>query len=164
MRKLLVAATLCLTGTQAFAQAQETPFDQGKVNVSGGLGLQSVAGDTFVVASLGLGYYVLKGLEVSMSTAAWVGHEPFIATLTPATKYVFWQAPLLHPYVGGFYRYWYIGGGMDDAQSVGGRVGVTSVQRPVLLQAGIVVETMLTECEGDDCTTYYPELSLAFSF
>ncbi len=160
--RLLLVIFLASIPTLATADSLPTPFDQGKIGLSGGLGVQVSEGGSYVVVSLGVGYYVVKGLELSFTTAAWLAHDPFVATFTPGTRYVFWQVPVLHPYIGGFYRYWYIGQSFDDQQSVGGRLGVTTVQRPVSINAGIVYERVITDCF--DCSSIYPEISFSLSF
>lgn len=160
-RIAILISILCFS-SWALADERPTPFDQGKISVSGGLGFQSADGDNFVVLGLGAGYFVLKGLQLELTTAAWIGYEPFVATVTPGARYILWPLPMVHPYVGAFYRYWYIADGIDDQQSVGGRLGLTTVQRYITLNAGVVVEKVITDC--DDCNDIYPEVSLSFSF
>lgn len=159
-RALLLAVFVCLSTTAA-AEEKPTPFDQGKVSISGGIQLQTDVNDNFIVISVGAGYFIVKGLALELSTSAWLAHDPFVATITPGARYIFWQVPFLHPYIGSFFRYWYVDG-FDDQQSVGGRLGVVSVQRPISINAGLVVERIVSAC--DDCTDVYPEFSLSFSF
>lgn len=144
------------------AEPRPTPFDEGNVSFSGGLGVQVSAGGSYVVVSLGTGYYIVKGLELNLMTAAWLAHDPFVATFTPGVRYVLWQVPGIHPYLGGFFRYWYVGGDSNDQQSAGGRLGITTVQGNVGINAGIVYERILSDCF--DCSSIYPEMSFSLSF
>ncbi len=160
--RLLLVIFFASLPSLATAESAPTPFDEGNISVSGGLGVQVSEGGSYVVVSIGAGYFVAKGLELSLTTAAWLAHDPFVATFTPGTRYVFWQVPEIHPYIGGFYRYWYVGQDFDDQQSVGGRLGITTVQRNVAISGGVVYERVITDCF--DCSSIYPEMSFSFSF
>ena len=160
--RLLLVIFFASLPSLAAAESKPTPFDEGKISLSGGLGVQVSEGGSYVVVSIGAGYFVAKGLELSFTTAAWLAHDPFVATFTPGTRYVFWQVPEIHPYIGGFYRYWYIGQDFDDQQSVGGRLGITTVQRNFAISGGVVYERVITDCF--DCSSIYPEMSFWFSF
>lgn len=160
--RLLLVIFFASLPTLAAAESKPSPFDEGNISLSGGLGVQVSEGGSYVVVAVGVGYYVVKGLELSVTTAAWLAHEPFVATLTPGVRYVFWQVPQIHPYIGGFYRYWYVGQDFDDQQSVGGRLGITTVQSHVSINAGVVYERIITDCF--DCSSIYPEVSFSFSF
>ena len=143
--------------------ARPTPFDQGQVSLSAGGSLSSSGDDTYFVLGLGAGYYVARGLEASLGSAVWIGRDPFVAQLTPGLRYVLWMVPTVHPYLGSFYRHWFVFDGQDDINAVGGRAGVVVTSGgPFQVNAGVVYEHILSAC--DDCGRFYPELSFAIVF
>lgn len=171
---------LCMTAP-AFAQEREpttppepnpyeepvvmerpTPFDQGKFYVSIGGGYVSSNIDSYFTLSAGVGYFVLKGLELGLATEFSLGRDPFVGTVSPRLTYYLHQIPVIHPYIGAFYSHWFIGDGFDDLDSIGARAGVVSINGPLLLAIGAVYETILNCDVCDD--EWYPEISIGISF
>lgn len=145
--------------TQRRAKAvQPTPYDAGKVSLSLGGGLTGAGGEI----GGGIGYFVIKGLELSVNGAVLLRGETTIGVLGPAARYIVWQVPTVHPYVGSFYRHWFIGNDMDDRDSVGGRAGIITSQDPFYVSAGVVYERFLF-CESG-CSVIAPEISFGISF
>lgn len=163
MRRLLIIVLLLLT--PAVADAHQ--FEQGKFSLGIGGSLQLGGDRAIFVASLGLGYYVLDGLEVGVGTSAYFGAQPFVWQVTPGVKYVFWMVPVVHPYVGAFYRHWFVARGEQDFDTVGGRLGILIVPTPSPIVAGIGVayERIINPpCSGEGCSFIYPELTFSISF
>jgi hypothetical protein len=122
-------------------------------------------GSADVVIGLGFGYYVVDGLEVGLDTDAWLGAEPDRLKVSPQVRYVFHMVPVVRPYIGQFYKHWFMGGGFDDLDTLGGRVGVFYVAgRHIFIGAGVVHEVVLG-CEADDdCSVTYPEFGISLTF
>jgi hypothetical protein len=142
-----------------------TPFDRGKFSLGGGAGRQSNLGFDYFVIGLGVGYYVLDGVEVGLAGLYQFGDGPSISQLSPSLRYVaqplVGRSPLI-PYGGVFYRHWFIGSDIDDVDTLGGRVGLLYVSGFVI-GLGIVYEHTVSECV-EDCGQFYPDFTISLSF
>lgn len=161
---LLAFATIGLTADAAQAQrrakrVQPTPYDQGKVSIGLGGGFNGNQG------SIGgsLGYFVVKGLEVALEASVLIQGETTIGIVGPATRYIVWQVPTVHPYIGTFYRHWFIGNDVADRDSVGARAGIITAQDPFYVSAGVMYERFIA-CDEATCAYVTPEISLGISF
>jgi len=139
------------------------PYAQWKVRVGGGAGVTSNFDTTYFTLKLGAGVFLLDGLELGADVEQWLGSGPLVTKLSPQLRYVFWFVPVLTPYLGTFYRHWFITEGIDDLDSAGGRGGVFLSRGMFVFGGGAVVEHAFNGCEGD-CLFIYPELILSFSF
>jgi len=142
-----------------------TPFDRGKVGVSLGAGTQATLGARRISIGGGVGYYIVDGLQLGLSTAFSFGTGPNITRVSPALTYV--AQPLVSvwpvvPYVGTFYKHWFIGDGYDDADSLGSRLGLYFLSGHLVLGLGIAFEHLVSACTVD-CNTIYPDLSFGFA-
>lgn len=171
-----VIALLLLGGTAATARADEvgieiseptpsTPFDQGKFSLGLYGGSQSMLGERYFGIGGGLGYFVLDGLEVGLGGQVLFGDGPNIGRITPSLRYV--AQPLVRsspvvPYVGVFGNHWFIGDGLPDVDTLGGRVGLIYVSGKVLLGLGVAYERIVSECVTD-CSSVYPDFTIALS-
>ena len=111
-------------------------------------------------------YYVVDGLEVGVDGAIWLFDSPTIGTLTPQIKYVVHQLPLIKPYIGTFYRHYFVGDDFEDLDSVGARVGIYIVSNQgAYFGVGGLYEHML-DCNENvlECDDWYPELLVGISF
>lgn len=166
MRRFLPTMLLfaVLIFTPDFASATG-PFDQGRMRVSIGGGTGGGSAD-FVVG-LGFGYYVVDGLELGFDSDLWLGAEPNRLKLSPQMRYVFHMVPVVRPYIGTFYKHWFMGDGFDDIDTIGGRLGVFYVTGPrVFIGLGVVHEILLG-CEledSDECSETYPEFGISLTF
>lgn len=168
MRTIVTALTFVVVvalASDAWAQqrakrAQPTPYDQGKVSLSLGGGFTGSGGEL----GGGIGYFVVKGLELSVNGAVLIQSDTTIGVVGPAARYIVWQVPTVHPYIGTFYRHWFVGGGQDDLDSAGGRLGIITSQDPFYVSAGVVYERFLFCEAGSACSTIAPELSFGISF
>jgi hypothetical protein len=160
-----LALVVCAASwSPARASADEGPFDQGKSRVSLGLSTNVEFNTRYIVFHLGYGFFLLDGWEIGLDSQIWVGTGPFVAQISPQTRYVFDLHPRFAPYVGPFYRHWFIGGGRDDIDSVGGRIGFFSsagAGGALNFGLGLAYEYVLG-CQ-QNCGILYPELQVSLS-
>jgi hypothetical protein len=164
MRVLAIAGAVSLV--VPVAHADPTPFDRGKVGVSLGGGTTSTLGHHYILLGGGVGYYVLDGVEVALSGVEEFGDGPNISDLSPSLRYV--AQPLVGkwpaiPYAGVFYNHWFVGDGLPDVDTVGARAGALSIQGRILVGLGVVYEHIVSEC-STDCASWYPDITLGFTF
>ena len=137
------------------------PFAQGRVRAS----VIAGANSDYLVLGGGLGYYVLDGLEVGLSSQFWLIGSPRIIALSPQVRYVLYFVPFLKPYLGVFYEHGFVGDGFRDYDSVGGRAGAFWVSNGgSYFGAGAVFEQTLDCPEFRDCFQILPEVIVAISF
>jgi hypothetical protein len=119
-----------------------------------------------MVAGLGVGTFLVNGLEAGLDGEAWVGSSPQVYKITPGLRYVFSGFDRFWPYIGVFYRRT-IYEGLGDLNSYGGRYGVyMPLGRNAYAGVGGVYEK-LSGCEETtytSCTSSYPEITLSLSF
>lgn len=150
--------------TEVSEQPAPTPFDRGRWTVSFGLGSQNGFDQTYYIASGGLGHYVAPGLEVGSQAAYWFGDSPSVFLVEPYTRYVLHRVSFAaKPYVGAFYRHWFVSDEFDDVDSLGGRLGVLWLTSGVIIGIGARYEHLLGDCV-EDCDTIRPEIGLALTF
>ena len=121
---------------------------------------------TYLVLGAGLSYYVLDGLNVGLFLESWSGADPHLYKVTPSAQYVFYQVPVVKPYIGAFYRRTYVDG-LPDINSAGGRAGAyVAAGRNAYIGAGAVYESYL-DCNKSvyrSCSDTYPEISFTVAF
>ncbi len=143
------------------------PFAKGRVRISVVVGGGSTAIDDYMILGAGLGYFVFDGFEASLDAQAWIFGDPFIMTLTPGARYVFYQVPYVNPYLGAFFRAYFIED-RDDFTSWGARAGISiPVHETSYIGGGIVYERLFDCDQGDfgtDCDQFYPEVAFSISF
>lgn len=155
---------------EAEPQRDAGPFSKGRILVSLLLGGAFGGDRNYLILGAGAGYYVVDGLEVGLDGTIWLLDEPLIGTLTPQAKYVFHFVPVLKPYVGTFYRHYFVGDDFGDLDSVGARAGANIVMGgggsyTSYIGLGAIYEHMLDCNEAVlDCDSVYPEFSFGFSF
>jgi len=161
-----ILAAITLASNSAVAAEVAGVFGRGRtaVVVTGGSGY--AFDQTYFVLGLGVSYYVINGLNVGLAVESWTGADPHITKVTPSVQYVFYQVPVLKPYIGAFYRRAYVSG-LPDVDSVGGRAGVyVQAGRNAYVGGGVVYESYL-DCNQAiyrSCTNTYPELSFTIAF
>jgi hypothetical protein len=171
MNRKLSSAALALVAAFAStlpARAADVAgvFSSGRTHfvITGGTGY--AFDESYLVLGAGVSYYVIDGLNVGLFIESWSGSDPTLTKLTPSAQYVFYQVPVLKPYIGAFYRRTYVSG-LSDINSVGGRAGVyLQAGRNAYLGAGAVYESYL-DCNKTvyrSCTDTYPELSFTIAF
>lgn len=148
--------------------APETPFDRGKMSLGVGGGSTSAFGERYFGIGAAFGYFVLDGVELGVAASYQFGDGPDFAKVAPQIRYV--AQPLvgrwpLIPYAGVFYNHWFISDAFADIDTVGARTGLLYVSGRAVLGLGIAVEQTVSKCDEDEeCTTYYPDLTIALSF
>lgn len=141
---------------------KQGPYPQGKVRIGLGGGLFS-SSDTFDFGfSATVGYFVFDNIELGVDGAFQMGDSPFAAQLGPTVRAFFPINAAAHPYVGAFYRHWFLTEGLDDVDSVGARAGIVVRTGVALFGIGLVYETIVSDCDGDGCSDLYPELGVSF--
>jgi hypothetical protein len=154
------AGAALLLATQAMADEEAGPFEQGSQRLSIILGTVNQNDDTAWVVGAGYGYYLVDGLELGAEAEHWFNSDPTVSKVSPQLRYVLWMVPVLKPYVGTFYRHWFVSD-FDDVDSIGGRFGLFWVSGGgSFLGLGAVVEKSISGCEKD-CTQFYPEVALS---
>ena len=139
---------------------------QGRVSASVTGGAGTAYGDSHTILGLGVGIYVLDGLQLGLDVEAWFGGDRDVYRVSPEARYVLDPGGPWRPYAGGYYRHTFVED-RDDFASVGGRVGVlVETGRNVHLGAGLVYDVML-DCDSEftsSCTQVYPEFRVSFTF
>jgi len=140
-------------------------FSKGRRRVNGTIGWGSSLGDDYLLVGLGVGYFLSNGLSVGVDFEGWFIGDPTMYKISPRADYVVWKSPRMKPYAGVFYRYSFIGEGIDDQSSMGGRAGVFyKGVRGGMAGAGVVYERYLDLPNGIDNDVVYPEVFVAVSF
>jgi hypothetical protein len=141
-----------------------TAFSKGSTSLGVVLGSGSSFNDNYIILGVGVGYYVLPGLELGIDLQHWFSGDPSITKVSPQIRYVFTQPKVVKPYVGAFYRRTFIED-LDDADSYGYRAGAYfSTNNRVYIGGGVVYEEY-TDCgRFVDCSTTYPEILFTVSF
>ncbi len=140
------------------------PFGQGSIRLSAFLGAASGFDNTYFMAGVGVGVFVLPGLEVGAQFDEWLGSPPNVTRIAPELKYVFNIIDSVKPYVGAFYRHWFTTGDVDDIDTVGGRAGLIIVTSPhAYFSAGAAYERVINRCDAN-CAYWFPEVGLALAF
>jgi hypothetical protein len=145
------------------------PFAQGRTRISVVLGSATGGFDsTYLILGAGVGFFVLDGFAVEVDAQAWLFGDPFTATVTPGLRYIFWMVPKVNPYVGAFYRHYFIENPFDDFDTYGARAGLLlQIGGNGYLGAGAVYERRFS-CDNDefrsDCDQWYPEITFSLSF
>ena len=146
-----------------------TAFSKNSTSVGVIVGSGSAFNDNYIILGVGVGYYVVKGLEIGIDVQHWFSGDPSITKVSPQIRYVFTQPKVIKPYVGAFYRRTYFGDlngrPIDDQDSFGYRAGAFfSTNNRVYIGGGIVYEEY-KDCDPSyDCSTTYPEILFMVSF
>jgi hypothetical protein len=146
-----------------------TAFSKNSTSVGVVLGSGSAFNDNYVILGLGVGYYVVRGLELGIDLQHWVSGDPSITKVSPQVRYVFTQPKVVKPYIGAFYRRTYYGSyngiDLDDQDSYGYRAGAYfSTDNRVYIGGGIVYEEYKDCISSTDCSSTYPEILFTVSF
>ena len=171
-----IAALLVFLGVSNITMAASvgtggisTAFSKNSTSVGVIVGSGSAFNDNYIILGVGVGYYVVKGLEIGLDVQHWFSGDPSITKVSPQIRYVFTQPKVIKPYVGAFYRRTYFGDfkgrAIDDQDSFGYRAGAYfSTNNRVYIGGGIVYEEY-KDCDPlYDCSTTYPEILFTVSF
>jgi hypothetical protein len=141
------------------------PFGRSRTRLSLLIGSGSVSGDSYLILGLGIGYFLVAGLEVGADYEAWLFGDPVLQRLSPTVRYVF-DFGTLKPYVGTFYRHTFVTD-FEDFDHVGARAGLLLIpERGAFAGVGAVYERLLSCSDSDlfDCDTVYPEVTVGMAF
>ncbi len=138
-------------------------FSKNSTSVSVVVGSGSSFNDTYTILGVGVGYYVMQGLEIGIDAQHWFSGDPSITKVSPQIRYVFTQPKVIKPYLGAFYRRTFIEN-LDDADSFGYRAGAYFSNNNGVYVGGGVVYEEYKDCNFSDCSTSYPEVLMSFSF
>ncbi|MFT7579030.1 MAG: hypothetical protein ACI9MR_000692 [Myxococcota bacterium] len=157
---MLPVAASTAVAQEGATSTLKTPYYQGRTRLAlnGGY-ISSGSDDRFLIAA-SFGVFVIDNLEAGLDTQIQFG-SPFIGQLGPAIRYIYPVTRELHPYFGGFYRHWFVGSNIDDIDTVGVRGGLMIDAGQVFFQIGAVYEATISECSGDGCNDFYPELGIS---
>lgn len=168
----VLSVALLSATTQAYADpgapdpsSRETPFDRGKVSLMVGGGSQTVDNVHYLGVGLGVGYYVLDGVELGLFALHEFGSGPSLNEVSPSLEYV--ARPLvgswpLIPYAGVFYNHWFVGAPLSDQDTAGTRAGVLYLSGKMVAGIGVVFEHVLSTCV-QSCDQVYPDVTLGFT-
>lgn len=161
---LLVLFALSMHAPSTPAAGLGSAFSKGSTTLGIVAGSGSAFNDNYVILGVGVGYYLLDGLELGIDVQHWFSGDPAITKISPQVKYVFLQADPIKPYVGAFYRRTYIQD-LDNENSYGYRAGAYfSGGRGVYIGGGIVYEEYVDCSRFLDCSNTYPEILISVNF
>ena len=146
-----------------------TAFSKDSVSLGLILGSGSAFNDNYLILGAGVGYYIVKGLEIGVDLQYWASGDPSITKLSPQIRYVFTQPDVIKPYIGAFYRRTFYGDykgiSIDDLNSYGTRAGAYfSTNNRVYIGGGVVYEKYQDCAQLVDCSSTYPEILFQVSF
>ena len=159
--------TATASGGAATMAVDAGMFSKGKRRVTGMAGWGQSLGQDYLLVGIGVGYFIRNGLDVGVDFEGWFIGDPQMYKLTPRFDYVLYKAKRIKPYAGGFYRYTFMGSGIDDQSSMGGRAGAFYQSRGgrSMAGAGVVYERYLNLDERlGSSYVVYPEFFIATSF
>jgi hypothetical protein len=166
---VLLATSHMVSAANVGTGGVSTAFSKNSTAVGVIVGSGSAFNDSYVILGVGVGYYVMQGLELGIDLQHWFSGEPSITKLSPQIRYVFTQPKVVKPYIGAFYRRTYYGDyrgiELDDQDSYGYRAGAYfSTDNRVYIGVGVVYEEY-TDCnDATDCSSTYPEILFTVSF
>jgi hypothetical protein len=161
----LTLLVFIITGATAWA-SDAYPFREGSTRFSLLIGSGSAFDRNYTVFGLGLGYYLIDGLEAGLEAETWQGSDPGISRVTPGFRYVFYSAGAVKPYAGAFYRRTSIQGYQDQNDAGVRAGGIVAAGRRAYLGAGAVYAAHIN-CDRtvySSCSEIYPELQFAVIF
>jgi hypothetical protein len=166
---LLLGLSNVAVAVSAGSGGVSTAFSKNSTSVGVVLGSGSAFNDNYVILGLGVGYYVVRGLELGIDLQHWVSGDPSITKVSPQIRYVFTQPKVVKPYIGAFYRRTYYGSyngiDLDDQDSYGYRAGAYfSTDNRVYIGGGVVYEEYKDCISSTDCSSTYPEILFTVSF
>jgi hypothetical protein len=165
----LSSASHTVTAASVGSGGVSTAFSANSTSVGVVLGSGSAFNDDYLILGVGVGYYVVDGLELGIDLQHWFSGDPSISKLSPQIRYVFTQPKAIKPYLGVFWRRTFYGDyqgiDLDDQDSYGYRAGAYfSADNRVYIGGGIVYEEYTSCSSSTDCSTTYPEILFTVSF
>lgn len=166
MNRLLLTMLLVLSALPVRAAGVGGMFEAGRSQFSLVAGNAYAFENSYLVIGGSASYYVADGLGVGLSLEKWSGGGPAITKYAPFVQYVFYQASVVQPSVGAFYRHTTIAD-LPDINSAGARAGVMmAMGTNAYMSVGFVHESYL-DCQETIyrvCSETYPDIALIFGF
>jgi hypothetical protein len=160
----LAGSSMVATAASVGTGGVSTAFSKNSTSVGVVVGSGSSFNDNYIILGVGVGYYVLQGLEIGIDLQHWFSGDPSITKVSPQIRYVFTQPKVIKPYVGAFYRRTFIEN-LEDADSFGYRAGAFFTAKNGVYIGGGVVYEEYTDCgRFSDCSNTYPEIIFMVSF
>lgn len=161
---IVVSVFLMSLAGNAPAAGFGSAFSKGSTSIGIVAGSGRSLQENYVILGVGVGYYVVNGLEIGIDAQHWFSGDPAITKVSPQIRYVFTQAKTIKPYVGAFYRRTFIEN-LDNEDSFGYRAGAYfSSNNGVYIGGGIVYEEYRDCARFIDCSNTYPEILVTISF
>ena len=161
---ILLAAGNFVSAASVGAGGFGAAFSKGAASVGIVAGSGRAFQDDYIILGVGVGYYVVNGLELGIDVQHWFSGDPSITKISPQIRYVFTQPKTIKPYVGVFYRRTFIDN-LEDDDSFGYRAGAYfSANNGVYIGGGIVYEEFQDCSRFVDCANTYPEIIISVSF
>lgn len=157
--------TLVLLLGAVCSPAHAGAFDEGSTTGTLALGSAQLFREDYLIIGVGVGHYLIDGLEVGLEVDAWTGGDPSIYEITPKVTYVLDNQSDVKPYLGAFYNRTFVEG-LDDSDSYGYRVGFYSPAGSRSYVGIGLVYTELQNCSETifvSCSDTYSELTFVFS-
>lgn len=164
----ITASLMTSEPPQSVERDYNAPWRQGRsrLGFAGGASAFTGGPTTFYLGAT-YGYFVVDNLELGIDALFLFGGDPgFMLRTGPALTFIVPFESEVQPYIGAFYRHWFIPDSTFlDQDTIGGKLGII-LRSSVFLQVGIVVEHFVSECndELEDCTVIYPELGFSIGF
>jgi len=144
---------------------QAGAFDKGVTTGTLSIGSAQIFTEDYLIIGLGVGHYVIDGLELGLDVDVWSGGEPSIYEVSPRATYVVDNLSDVKPYFGVFFNRAFIEN-QTDSDSLGYRAGFYSpVGRRSYVGIGLV-NTELQDCTETvsiSCSDTYSEITFVFS-
>jgi len=165
---LALVAALTTTESPQLERDYNAPWRQGRsrLGFTGGASVFGGGGnDTQFYLGGSYGYFVVDNLELGIDALfLFGGQTDFMLRTGPSLTFVVPFESDFQPYIGAFYRHWFItDAAFADVDTLGGKLGIFITSSTVFLQLGVVVERVVSACDDalQDCTSVYPELGFS---
>ena len=114
-------------------------------------------GTTNGSANVGAGLLMKHGIAPNVEIGYAFGSSPSLWTVRPGLT---WYMPveIVRPYVGTYYTHWFVGGGLQDQNGVGGRAGISLGH---VISLGVTYDHAI-DC-NHDCDIWSPQISAGLS-
>jgi len=146
------------------ASVGNAAFSQGSTTLGIAAGSGSQGDEDYFILGVGIGYYLLQGLEIGVDAQHWFSGKPSISKISPQVRYIFTQQKQLKPYLGVFSRRTYIEN-QENYNSFGYRAGAYLLANDGVYMGGGIVYEEYTDCTRFiECSSTYPEIIITISF
>ena len=165
-RTILLNFMVCLFALSfTCSSVHASSFNAGSTTGTLAIGSGQLFREDYLIIGVGVGHYVVDGLELGVELDAWTGGDPSIYEVTPKITFVLDNPSQVKPYLGAFYNRTFIED-FKDSDSYGYRAGFYApAGRRSFIGIGLVY-TELQDCTETifvSCSDTYSELTFMFS-